>query len=330
MWALEPGLCPIHRRPRRRPLRDSPLGTRPEGKRIKARAHGRRTLALSTAVGLIGLIGAAPASAATQIGQTFAPTSTGCSGPGGSELTLLQTTSPGPSYAAPFAGVLTSWSFQAGSSPPQVKLKVGRAAGGNSFTIVGESSLRSPTPSAPNSFPIRLPVQTGDVIGIYGAYSASGDCLATNGPGFTMHQISSDPAPGTTPSFTPFSDTKISVAASLEPDCDSDGFGDETQDPDIASCTPPPDTTAPDTTITKHPNAKTRKKQATFEFTASEPGATFECSLDGKPFATCSSPDTFKVKKGKHSFEVRAHDAAGNVDSSPASDDWKVKRNKRM
>jgi len=86
------------------------------------------------------------------------------------------------------------------------------------------------------------------------------------------------------------------------------------------------DTTPPETTITKHPKDKTRKKTATFEFSSSEPGSTFQCSLDGAAFAACTSPDTLKAKKGKHSFEVRAADAAGNVDGSPATDDWKVKR----
>ena len=97
------------------------------------------------------------------------------------------------------------------------------------------------------------------------------------------------------------------------------------------SSSPPPspgDTTPPNTTITKRPKDKTKKKRRR---SSSPPAsrADVECSLDGKPFAACSSPDTFKVKKGKHSFEVRAHDAAGNVDVSPASDDWKVKKKKK-
>ena len=91
---------------------------------------------------------------------------------------------------------------------------------------------------------------------------------------------------------------------------------------------PPGDATVLDTTITQKPKDKTKKKTATFEFTASEPGATFECSLDGEPFSACSPPDTLRVKKGKHHFEVRATDAAGNVDGSPASDDWKVRQKK--
>ena len=62
----------------------------------------------------------------------------------------------------------------------------------------------------------------------------------------------------------------------------------------------------PDTSITKGPKKKTKKKKAKFEFSSTTPGATFECSVDGKPFEACSSPFKVKVKKGKHSFEVRA------------------------
>jgi hypothetical protein len=94
---------------------------------------------------------------------------------------------------------------------------------------------------------------------------------------------------------------------------------------------PPSDTTPPDTAITKGPKDKTKKKRATFEFSGTDARAVagFECSLDGAVFAACSTPLTVKVKKGKHTFEVRATDAAGNVDGSPATDGWKVKKKKK-
>jgi hypothetical protein len=101
--------------------------------------------------------------------------------------------------------------------------------------------------------------------------------------------------------------------------------------PDCSSTAQPPagDTTPPDTQIIKRPKDKTKKKTATFEFSSTEPGSTFECSLDGGPFTPCSSPDTLKVKKGKHGFMVRSRDAAGNVDPTPATDGWKVKKKKK-
>jgi hypothetical protein len=90
------------------------------------------------------------------------------------------------------------------------------------------------------------------------------------------------------------------------------------------------DTSPPETTITKGPKNKTKKKTATFEFSSTEPGSSFECILDGKTtFKACASPFIVKVKRGKHTFQVQATDQAGNVDDSPATDDWKVKKKKK-
>jgi CSLREA domain-containing protein len=79
------------------------------------------------------------------------------------------------------------------------------------------------------------------------------------------------------------------------------------------------DTTPPDTKITKGPPKKTHKTTVKFKFTSTEPGSTFQCKLDRKPFKKCSSPKTYKkLKPGKHVFKVRAIDRAGNVDRTPA------------
>jgi 6-phosphogluconolactonase (cycloisomerase 2 family) len=91
------------------------------------------------------------------------------------------------------------------------------------------------------------------------------------------------------------------------------------------------DTAPPDTTITAAPKKKTKKKQAVFGFSGTDARvvAGFQCSLDGAPFVPCSSPFTTKVKRGKHTFGVRAVDAAGNIDPTPATYDWKVKKKKK-
>lgn len=85
-----------------------------------------------------------------------------------------------------------------------------------------------------------------------------------------------------------------------------------------------PDITPPNTKLGKHPKKKTNKRKAKFTFSSTEPGSSFQCKLDRKPFKPCSSPNTVKVKPGQHTFRIAAIDAAGNRDPSPAKFNWKV------
>lgn len=78
------------------------------------------------------------------------------------------------------------------------------------------------------------------------------------------------------------------------------------------------DTVAPQTTITKKPAKVITKRRARFAFTSSETGSTFQCRLDSRAWRACASPKVVRVKKGRHVFRVRAIDAAGNVDATPA------------
>jgi hypothetical protein len=87
------------------------------------------------------------------------------------------------------------------------------------------------------------------------------------------------------------------------------------------------DTKAPETKIDKGPKKRTRKRIATFEFSSDEPDATFECRLDESDLEPCSSPAKYKkLKPRKHRFDVRATDAAGNVDATPVEQNWRVRK----
>jgi hypothetical protein len=188
-----------------------------------------------TGVCLLGLPGTV--GAATQIGETFAGATGSCD-----TGTAIQSTSPGspPEYSAPSAGVITSWSFHASpiAAPTLLKLKFARPLGGNAFTIVGESPAKSPSIGALSTYTdVRIPVEAGDVIGFY-TESASDDaeCFrAVPGGGFDFHAANGDQLPGSTADYTPIGlSAQMTISAVLEPDCDSDGFGDETQDPSPA------------------------------------------------------------------------------------------------
>jgi hypothetical protein len=87
----------------------------------------------------------------------------------------------------------------------------------------------------------------------------------------------------------------------------------------------PTDTTPPSTTISSGPSGSTTATSATFAFASSESGSTFECKLDAGAFAACTSPKAYTgLAVGAHTFSVRAKDAAGNVDASPATAAWTV------
>ena len=84
------------------------------------------------------------------------------------------------------------------------------------------------------------------------------------------------------------------------------------------------DNTPPDTFITGYPADPSNDTTPSFTFTGNET-ATFECKLDAGSFNTCTSPKSYAgLTTGAHAFAVRATDAAGNVDSSPAILNWDI------
>ncbi|MBX7253381.1 MAG: SMP-30/gluconolactonase/LRE family protein [Candidatus Promineofilum sp.] len=101
--------------------------------------------------------------------------------------------------------------------------------------------------------------------------------------------------------------------------------GAEFADPTPAGHTWTIDTVVPDTTLTGKPYNPSRSNSATFTFSSGEAGAMFECQLDSGDFAACASPQSYSnLADGSHTFSVRAKDAAGNVDPSPAAYTWTI------
>jgi predicted phage tail protein len=95
--------------------------------------------------------------------------------------------------------------------------------------------------------------------------------------------------------------------------------------PASATWTVGTDTTPPQTTITSGPAATTSSTSASFKFASNEAGSTFECRRDGQSFTSCTSPKSYSgLSTGSHTFYVRATDASGNSDTTPASATWTV------
>jgi hypothetical protein len=234
--------------------------------------------------------------------------------------------------------VFTSASFRSATAAPQLKFIVLRPEGGSTLSPTAESEVKTTAANTLNSFPIRMPAGTGDLIGVY--LMTPGTCIAS-----PLETLGWTAAIGGPSMFTFSNNTAINVSATLEPDADGDGFGDETQDgcpTDAASQAQCPSggggggggggpgRGTPQTAITKGAPKKLDKSKVKFKFKSDEPNSTFECKLKGKGldqavkrFGDCDSPRKYKhLDQGK--FKVRAIDAAGKVDPSPAKDKFKV------
>lgn len=110
----------------------------------------------------------------------------------------------------------------------------------------------------------------------------------------------------------------------------------------IAVAAPAPGDTYIRTAIRKAPPERSSRKRVVFKFRAEqpdpfdqtrfkeEPGATFVCSLDRRPFTACTSPKRYRgLRTGRHTFRVIATDAAGNVDDEPATDSFRIVKLKK-
>ena len=81
------------------------------------------------------------------------------------------------------------------------------------------------------------------------------------------------------------------------------------------------DSTAPDTNITAGPSGATASERGELPLhRRTEAGSSFECLIDDGDWAACSSPKAYSsLAAGSHTFMVRAVDAAGNEDPTPAT-----------
>ncbi|MDA0182239.1 Ig-like domain-containing protein [Solirubrobacter phytolaccae] len=92
-----------------------------------------------------------------------------------------------------------------------------------------------------------------------------------------------------------------------------------------APLTPAADLEPPDTTIVSGPGPVTRDGDGTIELASSKPSAytRYECRLDSETWNRCPDPIRWVATgEGVHRFAVRAIDALGNVDPTPATRSW--------
>ncbi|MCE9579426.1 MAG: hypothetical protein K8W52_40260 [Deltaproteobacteria bacterium] len=79
----------------------------------------------------------------------------------------------------------------------------------------------------------------------------------------------------------------------------------------------------PDTTILGGPPSPSTVTSATFTFSSSRAGSTFQCRLDAGVWTACSSPRAYTaLASGSHTFRVRA--CTTSCDASPATRTWTI------
>jgi hypothetical protein len=91
------------------------------------------------------------------------------------------------------------------------------------------------------------------------------------------------------------------------------------------------DSAQPNSTISRV-RVRSRRRRATVTFSGTDAVSSpseleFECKLDRRAFAPCNSPKTYrKLKPGRHTVKVRATDEVGNLETSPATRRFRVRR----
>lgn len=177
----------------------------------------------------------AASQAATTLGHTQS-SNTACAAP--NFVDVQTATGPGQgTYTVPAGGgVITGWQHQARQiSGAQLKLKVLRPvapplAGPEGFTVVGDTPFW-PVPEAKlYSYAARIPVKAGDLIGLATAPNAADSPPACNTNAVPADEVYEGADFATAGTLNPFNTFRLNIAATLEPDADGDGFGDETQD----------------------------------------------------------------------------------------------------
>jgi hypothetical protein len=178
--------------------------------------------------------GAQSASASTTIGQLGTVDNVfACSQ--GVQLQLSVSSGNGYTVTAG-GGVLTSFSNQTSSDPNQAaSFKVFSKQGDLQFTVVGTTPFVSLRSSTLETIPARIPVSGGEVIGMYTSDSAGDSCSFSGGEnagGFALEEpyLAGDPQPGSSVTINGQGNARLDVQATIEPDADHDGYGDETQD----------------------------------------------------------------------------------------------------
>lgn len=176
---------------------------------------------------LLALIAAPAAVAAVEVGDE-------CAGNTASEPFTLVPESHVPDgplpLPAPSGGVVTSWKVNSAyPSPVPEVMGAFRLVGPGKFQVVGESVEETVNPGL-NVFPARVPAQAGDRLGALPVGEESPLFCETTETGDHTWSLRGSVGVGSTHQFAAGVFVRVPLVATIEPDRDGDGYGDETQD----------------------------------------------------------------------------------------------------
>jgi hypothetical protein len=198
--------------------------------------HGPRLArtCLPAVLALVPVLSPAPAVASTTVGSTLSRPATGgyCSGDGpAARCTILQLTLGTADQVVPRDGVITRWSVR--DAGGELALRVIDGPVGQRRVVASGSPVQA-SGSGIQTFPAQVPVRAGQRIGLelgedghvpffYRDEQTTGEQYSPS--------LGADPA-APYPDAAPSRTYELLYSATIEPDADADGLGDETQDPD--------------------------------------------------------------------------------------------------
>jgi hypothetical protein len=187
---------------------------------------------VAVVVGVCALVGAPSASAFLTWPQQFGdPCAATATAPGQTAIAITNNMSGAAlSVQAPpeTTAVITRWKVNAPGAigPIPEQLVAFHQVGAEEDQLVGESSLETVVSGAANEFTTRVPIPEGGQIGLRGPDGA----LICNEPAHLAGLVAEPWAAGESRHFKIEVSIGVPVVATLEPDRDHDGYGDETQD----------------------------------------------------------------------------------------------------
>ena len=188
----------------------------------------RRTVqsSLFLSVSICALLGVGAPAGAVTVGQRCISNS------GGPTTQFQSAVSGGNSYVSPMTGVITRWGTDRTTGGDIVtQLITGKNLGLTGWTVFSASGLTETPTGVVTESDVRMPISAGDSIGITYSFGGGSFCSTID----SGNQVDYDSGGGTASPGDSFVGTAATgylspVWANVEPDADSDGYGDETQD----------------------------------------------------------------------------------------------------